>query len=625
MKLSDIKYPETELEFITLLEDYNAAYRKGQTVTPVLGLEAIKDEVYDGILEDFRSKFPTSEFFLSIEEEELGTDLIKHSSPMLSTEKVYSLDELEKFFKRVDDVAHDLHVASLYKITCKLDGFAGDREFGKISSRGNSIRGNNITHILDLGVRAPEGVDGRGEIVISKSYFENNLKEHFAHPRNMISSVVRADDVKPITRKALEDGAIHFVPYTTLPDVRGTSAELLANFSQSIESLRSQVDYLIDGFVIESIIPEVKDYMGYNNHHYKWQIAFKERGECAEAPVLDIKLQIGRTGTITPVVVIAPTLISGALISNVTAHHMNNIRQKKIGIGSIIEVIRSGEVIPKIEKVIKEAEYEMPTHCPCCHTELQWESHFLFCPNHTGCSEQVKQTLQHFFATLDNNDGFGGQTISKLVDNGFDSLTKIYAMKETDFVGAGFGPGQSSNLVKALEDSRKNQIEDWRFLAAFGISDLGRGDSKKLLQNFPLDRLSEVSADRLAAIKGYGQITSKSIANGVAEKLDLINQLYPLFSLELSSQAVVDMDSPFAGKNVVVTGTMVKFSRKEIEAFFTSKGAKVQSKVGKNTHMLVYGESAGSKLADALAFKDKGTGIEIYTEDEFVEKYKLEE
>lgn len=623
MNLSDIKYPETEEEYVILLTDFNEAYRKTLALTPVLGLFSIEDNVYDGIVEDFRSKYPNAEFFENIEFEEVsGENAIVHSSPMLSTEKAYSMEDLSKWFKKVDAAAFDLHVDSFYKITCKLDGFAGDYEFDKLSTRGDGVKGNDITRVLAKGVTKPEGVNGRGEIVVVKSYFEENLKEIFSHPRNMMSSVL-ADDVKEETQQVLDAGVVHFVPYSTLPDYRGTSQEILDNFERIFEDLRTSVDYLIDGFVLESIVPEVKDYMGYNNHHYKWQIAFKERGETALPTVLDIKLQIGRTGTVTPVLALTPVLLSGAVISNVTAHHMNNIRTRKIGIGSVIKIIRSGEVIPKIEEVISEAEYEMPTHCPCCNTELQWSSHFLFCPNHSGCSEQIKQTIQHFFSTLENNDGFGGKTISKLVDAGFDTLPKIYAMTAVEFVSAGFGNGESANLVKALDASRNSKIEDWRFLAAFGISDLGRGDSKKLLQNFTIDNLEEITSDKLSSIKGYGDVKSVSIPQGIGEILDLIKELRPMFNLELSSQVVIDTDSPFSGKNVVVTGTMKKFPRKEIEAFFTSKGAKVQSKVSKTTNYLVYGEGAGSKFDDAKALKDKGGAIEILTEDEFITQFQI--
>lgn len=626
MNLSQIKYPETENEFIELLDYFNSVYRQGNDKKiehEKFSLDPISDEVYDALVEDFRSQFQDSTWFDSIELESLGSNLIYHSSPMLSTEKAYEMEELEKWFNRADAVSEELHCDAIYKVTCKLDGFAGDFEFNKLSTRGDGVKGNDITHILSIGVLKPEGVEGRGEIVVSKKYFESNLSKDFSHPRNMISSVVSADEVKDITKKALADKAIHFVPYTTLPTFTGTSKEILENFAQVCDDLRNKVDYLIDGFVIESVVEEVKNYMGYNNHHNKWQIAFKERGEVAQSEVIDIKLQIGRTGTITPVIVINPILLSGAVIRNVTAHHMDNIRTKEIGIGSVLEIIRSGEVIPKIEKVITTASYEMPTHCPCCNTELLWSSYFMYCPNNTGCSEQVKQSLQHFFSTLDNNDGFGGKTISKLVDNGFNTLPLIYNMTESDFVKATFGPGESVNLFNALSTSKSVLIEDWRFLAAFGISDLGRGDSKKLLENFSIDTLDLVSPERLVEIKGYGKVTSVSISEGIKSKLELIKELRPLFNLQISSKVEIDNDSPFSGKNVVVTGTMVSFSRKEIEAFFTSKGAKIQSKVSKTTNILVYGASAGSKLADANAIKEKGGSIEIMTESEFISKYEV--
>lgn len=628
MKASEIKhpatskYPETEQEFIQLLEDYNDAYRQTLPLTPVFGLVALKDDVYDILTEDFRSKYPESAWFRDIEMEHVGENYVVHSSPMLSTEKAYSVEALEKWFNRVEDAAKELHVEAKYKVTCKLDGFAGDYEKETLSTRGDGLKGNNITHILASGVTRPAGVEGRGEIVVSKTYFEEFLSNDFAHPRNMISSVT-SDEIKDITKKALADGAVHFVPYTTLYTVTGTKDEILNNWAAISEELRNNIDYIIDGFVLECTVDEIKNYMGYNNHHYKWQIAFKERGETGTSPVIDIKLQVGRTGAITPVLAIEPIFLSGAVISNVTAHHMNNLRINKIGIGSVIEIIRSGEVIPKIENVLTEADYEMPTACPCCSSELVWDSHFLICTNHSGCSEQIKQTLLHFFSTLDNNDGFGGKTVSRLVDSGFDTLQKIYAMTEADFLSCGFGQGETANLIKALELSQKSKIEDWRFLAAFGIPNLGRGDSKKLLKNFPLDMLHEVTSDKLLAIKGYGDVTSVSIVKGIREKLELINIMRPNFNLEISEKIEIDMDSPFVGKKVVVTGTMARYSRKEIESFFTSKGAELQKKVGKNTQILVYGEKAGSKLDEAKGFVAKGISIEILTEDEFVEKYGL--
>lgn len=350
MNINDIKYPTTEAAFIELLEDYNDCYRKSLTKTALFGLDPIADENYDAVVEDFRAKFPESTWFDEIELEEVGENAITHSSPMLSTEKFYTSESLSKWFKRVEDVAQDLHVKSMYKVTCKLDGFAGCHESDKLSTRGDGIRGNDITYIYDKGVIRKENAEGRGELVIDKTYFAENLATMFPHPRNMMSSVLSQEDTRPETQKALDDGAIHFVPYTTLQAYVGSADDILANLEQINNDLRAAIPYLIDGFVIESIVPEIKEYMGYNNHHNKWQCAFKERGETAQTTVLDVKLQVGRTGTITPVLAVAPVLVSGATISNVTAHHMNNVRTNKIGPGAVIEIIRSGEVILKLKK-----------------------------------------------------------------------------------------------------------------------------------------------------------------------------------------------------------------------------------------------------------------------------------
>jgi len=185
------------------------------------------------------------------------------------------------------------------------------------------------------------------------------------------------------------------------------------------------------------------------------------------------------------------------------------------GRGARIEIIRSGEVIPKIERVITPSDdFTIPEQCPSCAQALSWQNDFLKCRN-AACRAQAEQRIRYWFRTLGTADWFGIKTVQKLVKEGYDTLEKIYAMRREDFEKLGFGPVQSRNLAEALELSRTRPVEDWRFLAAFGIPDLGKGESRRLLTFFPLEQLPEVKAEDIEKIHGFGEITSRSITAGL--------------------------------------------------------------------------------------------------------------
>jgi len=380
----------------------------------------------------------------------------------------------------------------------------------------------------------------------------------------------------------------------------------------------AECDYPMDGVMADVFDEGVKTHMGATAHHFRWQIAVKRKGETAETTVQGIQWQVGRTGNVTPVMEVEPILLSGATIRRVTAHNAGMINKHSIGAGARIEIIRSGEVIPKLEKVIAPANtVQLPDQCPACGQNLTWESDFLKCLNPV-CTAQKQRRIVHWFHILGNADWFGTKTVGKLVDNGYDSLEKIYAMGEEDFLALGFGPVQSQNLVQALTQSRTKPVEDWRFLAALGIPHLGLGDSRKLLEQVTLDQVFDLKAEDIAAIKGFGEEKSRGIVKGVAALKPAITHLRELgFSLMPTEKVMPQPagDHPFFGKHLVFTGKMAAGSREEMQAGARQIGAMVQTSVAGNTDYLVCGERVGQSKLD----KAKKAGVEVITEAEYYE------
>ena len=371
--------------------------------------------------------------------------------------------------------------------------------------------------------------------------------------------------------------------------------------------------------VAEVTDERIRHRMGATAHHYRWQIAIKERGETAVTTVKEVHWQVGRTGNITPVLIVKPVFLSGATIRRVTAHHADMIKQKQIGPGAEIEITRSGEVIPKLEDVLQPSQ-GVPTICPVCDYPLVWNNFFLNCEN-PSCTAQVEQALNHWFKTLGNIDWFGIKTIQKIVAKGHRTLEQIYRLREDDFQEMGFGRVLSKNLSDAIATSLKKAVEDWRFLAAFGIPELGKGDSQKLLVHMPLESVLTVSEEQVASIHGFGTVTSHAIVKGIRQKKQTIAAMLALnFNLQRTplAQEMPPPSNPISGKGVVFTGKMNRGTREQMQTTARRMGAKVQSAVSGKTAYLVCGENAGQRKLE-MARKLK---IECVSEDEYIKLIK---
>ncbi len=611
--MAEKSHSEDVESLISKLEEYNAAYRRG---TPLVG-----DTVYDNLVARLTELAPDHPFLQTVEPEVFeGKRQVRHPVPMLSTEKAYTLKQLERFCQRVLKEAAAAGVAEpLFRVTPKLDGLAGRDDGSLFATRGNGEVGYEISNAFGKGVVAVGGRgQGIGEIVAVKSYFEEHLAEYFVHPRNMVVGIISSDVLNQNAVKALQDGMVRFVPYNQLPHWQGSSQRLLAHIDTIKEELLGNLDYPNDGLVAEVVEAAVREYMGATAHHYRWQIAIKEKGDTSATTVKEVHWQVGRTGNVTPVLNIEPVTLSGATIRRVTAHHAGMVKSLGIGPGAVIEIIRSGEVIPKLEAVHRKAQsITLPQACPVCHGGLSWVNDFLKCGNPT-CSAQIEQRISHWFKTLGTADWFGIKTIRKLVNGGYDSLEKIYAVDEAAFNALGFGPVQSANLAQALTQSLTRSVEDWRFLAAFGIPDLGKGDSRKILNHVRIEDLPATSAADIEKISGFGEKTSQSIQDGIARIRSTFDHMLKLqFNLSRTPthSEAASINSPIAGKKVVFSGKMQQGNRDEMQAAARKLGATVQSAVSGSTDYLVYGEKVGAgKLTKA-----EKLGVTVLSESEYFE------
>ena len=601
------------------LQKYNRAYRQGKPL--------ISDTEYDNLVEKLRNQMPKHPFLHQVEPENFsGRREVRHPQPMLSTEKAYTKEALARFIERAEKSANENHLpAPNFRLTPKLDGLAA-RDDGQIfATRGNGETGYEISSAFAKGVVACGGRgQGLGEIVITNSYFEEYLAAHFEHPRNLVVGIINSETLNPYAEKALKAGSVQFVPYKQLPQWQGSGKELLDNIESLKEDLESQTDYPLDGLVAEVDSLKLQQFMGYTDHHYRWQIAIKSKGETARTEVIKITWQVGRTGTITPVLEVEPVSISGATIRRVTAHNAGLVKEQGLGAGAQIEIIRSGEVIPKLEKVFKPAtNITLPKNCPRCNSSLSWNNDFLKCRN-PQCPAQTEQRILHWFKTLGTADWFGIKTVRRLVENNYDRLEKIYAMTEKDFNDLDFGPQQSLNLAQALTLSRSKEVEDWRFLAAFGILSLGRGDSRRLLAQISLNNLlNGVEAETIAEIPGFAELTAKTITEGLDKCRPNISHMLNLgFNLSLTNLLKEKSlgDHPLVGKGIVFTGKMKKGDREEMEEEARRLGAKIQKTVSGKTTYLVCGEKVGARKAE----KARQLGINVISEDDYLKMLEVD-
>jgi DNA ligase (NAD+) len=606
-------------QLVEFLHVANLLYRGGELL--------IADERYDFVfLAELKKRIPGHPFLHTIEPEPfMEAKTVELPVRMLSTEKAYDFAAIERWAKRIEKAAGECGVdfdSLIIRATPKLDGYAAYDDGQTLYTRGDGRRGTDITRVFERGLPVAKGGSrglGAGEVVVGRSYFREHLAPFFDNSRNFQASLIKEKELEQPAAEAIASGHAVFFPFSLLPAWQGTWAELAGSFDTVVDRLWQELDYDVDGIVLEVLDETIRQNIGATRHHHRWQIAFKKNTETAEVKVLRVVAQTSRSGRVNPVAEVEPTRLSGALIQRATAHHYNMVREKGIGPGAVIRLSRSGEVIPKIEAVLQPVAPELPAQCPSCGSPLIWENDYLLCINTMQCPAQITNAIEHFFKVLGNIDGFGQSSIGKIFAGGIRSLPEIYALSEEQLVALGFGPKQAENMVAQLQRSRLEPIEDWRFLAAFGIYRMGMGNCEKLLAAFPLARVFSLTREDVLAIKGFSDKTADEMLAGLRTTAGLFTALhglgFNLIATPLETDGAATGDGPLAGKLIVFTGTMRQGSRDDMKKQAKALGARVGEAITGKTDLLVCGEKVGAaKLSKANAL-----GVRTVSEDEYLQ------
>ena len=609
----------SNLDLVEFCELANSSYRAGEPI--------VSDYDYNFIyLKALKDRHPKHQLLHNVEPEGKGFSDEKFLLPevMLSMDKAYSWGEVVKWLEKIKRAADNIKLPAVnikIKASAKLDGFAGFDDGKRLYTRGDGKKGSDISRVFARGLTVYNDSargQGAGEIVVKKSYFFTKLANSFEHPRNFQASLIKEKSLDTKAKQTILDKAAFFVPFSQLPSWLGGIKELEDNFDNIVKNSLQQIDFDVDGVVFEVVNHNLKTYMGANRKFHRWQIAFKENIDKIAVKVISITPQVGRTGKVTPVAELEPTFLSGATIMRATVHHYGLVNKQSLGSGSIVELIRSGLVIPKINKVLKSTKANIPQHCPSCDGDLVWEDDFLMCVKHDSCPAQIIGKMAYFFKTLANNDGFGIATIEKLYNFNIRKVSQIYELTKDELIAMGFGKKVSSNLINQLVRSRVEQVEDWRFLAAFGVFRLGAGNCENLLKFYELPEVFNLNVEKIIDIDGFADLSAQAIIEGFKVITDEFNLLYAYkFNIEstLLQKNAVQLKHSLVNKQVVFTGKMQN-SRDFMKKYAKSIGIKVASSISNKTDFLIIGEKVGQiKIINA-----KKLGVNIMKEADYLTK-----
>jgi len=605
-----------EQELQAYLGAANVAYRAG---TPTLS-----DNDYDGMMEDGRELFPDNPWFnqQEVEPEAVAGKTVPLPARMLSTNKAYSIKEIEKWANDVLAVGRQMRMGEsevFFMVTPKLDGFAAYDDGEKLYTRGDGRSGTDISRAIDNGLSVDGRGKGPGEIVVDKFYFEQHLAHLYDNSRNIIAGVIKEGDLDVEIKDAIIHGAVCFQPFAGIGLERQTVTKniLLFGIETLFDTMQRNCIFDTDGLVIEAIHPAIKEEMGATNHHHRWQIAYKKNTEYHNIRVTGLVWQTSKNGRLTPVVQLEPTKVSGVTISKATGHNYGNVVKSGIERGAIVRVCRSGLVIPYIESVVKRAPMGAlsPAQCLSCGEDTIVDGDNLLCTNTETCPAQIEGAIEFFFKTLGSCDGFGPKVIEKLVGEGVDTVLEVYRCDEYIFEDHGFREKTALNLATELAISRQRPTEDWRFLAAFSIHNVGKGGCEKLLKHHRLADVFNLKIDEIMRIDGFAVKTASSLVNSLANIKPQLDAWMKLGFNLTETPIGVTVVGNLSGKTVVFTGSMQKGGRSDMEKQAKFLGAKVGSSVSSKTDYLICGADVGAAKTTAA----KRHGVTVLTEDQYLE------
>ncbi|MDM5272690.1 NAD-dependent DNA ligase LigA [Sulfurovum sp. zt1-1] len=572
----------------------------------------------------------------------------KHIKRMWSMEDVFNNEEVQEWLDRVEKNIGECE----YFCEPKFDGASMNLlyEGGKLIraiTRGDGVIGEEVTDNVRTIRSVPLTIDYdglieiRGEVVIRKDDFEQINAERleegeslFANPRNAAAGSLRQLDSSITAKRRLvfypwglgENTLAHrklsqkmdyvyslgFLEPPFAQDCKGI--EEIEAFYQMLIAKRDDIPMMMDGMVLKVDEVDKQEELGYTVKFPKWMCAYKFPAIEKVTKINAITLQVGRTGVVTPVAEIEPVNIEGAMVSRATLHNFDEIERKDIHVGDSVIIIRSGDVIPKIIKVLEdrrdgsEVAVNRPTECPTCGSELLDEGALIKCQN-LHCSDRVINSIIHFARKgCMNIDGLGSKIVELLVKEGIiKDILDLYFIKYEDLEHLeGFKEKRINNLLDAIQATKGVPL--YRLLNAMGIEHIGEVASKALALEFGLG-IVDAAYDQIIVIDGIGEEMANSVLEFMRVNHDFVLKLFETIQPTVEKKVEAE-ENPFKGKTVVLTGTMSE-SRGAIKEMLENLGAKVSGSVSKKTDFVIYGEEAGSKLDKA-----ESLGVATLTEDE---------
>ncbi len=587
-------------------------------------------------------------------------ETVVHTVKMESLQDAFSHDEVRDFDKRVRDVFSNAQ----YVVEPKIDGLSVSLEytngvFTRGSTRGDGVQGEDITANLrtvkSIPLRLKKDIpfiEVRGEVYMPRDVFlkivekqELNGEKPFKNPRNAAAGSIRQKNPKITAERNLDifvfniqqiEGAkitghyqsLNFLKelgFKTIPffnkfdNVNDTLEEIIR-----IGDIRYTLPFDIDGAVIKTDDFLMREAIGSTAKFPKWALAYKYPPEEKETKLIDIEINVGRTGVLTPTAVFEPVLVAGSTVSRATLHNEDFINEKGIRIGDTVKIRKAGDIIPEVLAVVKHEEhtvpYEMPKVCPSCNSPVHREvgEAAIRCDN-PDCPAQLLRVLIHF-CSRDAMDieGLGDAVLETLLNKGFiGKIADIYRLNYEEIASLdGMGKKSADNMRNAIEKSKGNDLS--KLIFAFGIRHIGQKASKLLSDRFlTLDNIISATKEDILTIEGFGDIMADSVVEffSLEQTQQMISELRE-FGLNMESQREIK-DMRFEGMTFVLTGTLSTYGRKEAQEIIESYGGKASSSVSKKTTYVLAGEAAGSKLQKATDL-----GITIINEEQFAEMIK---
>lgn len=651
-------------ELVEILNEANYNYH-------VLDEPKITDQEYDKLLRELfilEEKFPEYVREDSPTHRVGGTVLdefqkVTHSIPMMSLGNVFNEEEIRQFDSRIKKEGyHPAYVCEL-----KIDGLSVSLHYekGKLitaATRGDGTVGEDITNnvktikTVPLTLKKPIDIEVRGEIYMSKETLrklnEERAKKNqplLQNCRNAAAGSIRQLDSKVAASRKLDCWIYHLpnpedygikthyealkfmkeLGFKTNPNnLLVTDVGGILDYISYKGKERASLPYDIDGVVIKVNNIKEQRNLGFTAHHPKWATAYKFPAEEVLTKLKDIIFTVGRTGQITPNAVLEPVIVAGSTISRATLHNEDYVISKDLKIGDIVSIHKAGDVIPEVGEVKKERrtgeekDFEMIHNCPMCGNRIYKKEGQVdyYCVN-PHCPARKIESLCHFVSRKAMNiDGLGDRIIEDFYNlkyiKGISDIYQLDHYRDELTELEGYGDKSIDNLLEATQNSKKNSAE--RLLFGLGIPNVGEKTSKMLMTYYgSIDKLREAPLEELESIPDIGHIIAQSIVDYFSNpsNIELLEQLKELgLNMEYTGPKMEKNDS-FYGKTFVITGSLVKYTRDEIQNKIEQLGGKASSSVSKKTYAVIVGENPGSKYEKA-----RELGIPIWSEADFEEK-----